>query len=238
MIFRWTGSALVEAAEPSTPWSVVDSWLVDDGHVAHWERHCRRFSDHVPGAAGFLAQVPDCVPRAGRWFPRIEAHGTELYLRLRPAPALRTETVLWIPPVPDQREHPHIKGPDLAWCAQLRAQAGELGADDALLWTEPGQAVEAAHSALAWEEDGRVMFVRHPRQLPSVTAAATRALLPDAGEREISVAELPHLPVWVGNALHGWTPVTGWVTAEGERRVPDAPPSAEKTRRLIQASGR
>ncbi|WJY62933.1 Aminotransferase class IV [Corynebacterium atrinae] len=238
MIFRWSGSCLVESAEPPSAVDVADSWLVDDGRVAQWERHRNRFLGNIPGAESFLAHVPGCVPGVGRWFPRIEAHGAELYLRVRPAQTLREDTVLWVPPGPEQRERPLVKGPDLEWCAQLRAQAHALGADDALLWTDDGLVAEAAHSALAWEENGRMMFARHPRQLPSVTAAATRALVPGWGAREVTVGELVDLPVWAGNALHGWTPVMGWVTAGGEQREATATPAQATTRRLNRLIGR
>ena len=203
-LYRWDGGALVEAVEPGSEPDVVDSWLLADGVVRNWHHHCARF-----GHADFMAAVRAVLPGEGEWFPRVEKHGSALYLRLRPAPPLRTQTVLWVPPTPDPRREPTVKGPDLAVLGELRAQAQAHGADDALLWTPDGLVAEGAHCALAWEEDGRLMVPEHPRQLPSTTVAGTRELR-DVGTRPITVEELQTFPVWAGSALHGWTPVVGW----------------------------
>ena len=205
MIHRWDGAALVECADPGTEPDVVDSWLVQDGHMAHPHLHVARF-----GHPEFMAAVPGRVPVEGAWFPRVEKHGPELYLRVRPAPPLRTQTVLWVPPTPDPRREPRVKGPDLRVLGELRALAQIHGADDAVLWTDDGLVAEGANCALAWWEDGRLMFPEHPRQLPSTTVQATREALSFTGARPITVDELLTFPVWAGSALHGWTEVTGW----------------------------
>lgn len=206
MIWRWDGAGLVPAAEPTTAPDQVDSWLVADGHVAHPHLHVARF-----GHPEFLDAVPGRVPVAGEWFPRVEKHGSGLYLRVRPAPPLRTETVLWVPPTPDPRRVPRVKGPDLGVLGELRAQAQQHGADDAVLWTGDGLVAEGANCALAWWEDGQLMFPEHPGQLPSTTAQATREALSSTATRPITVDELRTFPVWAGSALHGWTEVVGWV---------------------------
>ncbi|MDO5512407.1 aminotransferase class IV [Corynebacterium sp.] len=214
-MYRWDGSALVGCEEPDTAPDVVDSWLVSEGTVRNWRHHCARF-----GNAEFMAAVREVLPGEGAWFPRVEKHGCALYLRLRSAPPLRSQTVLWVPPTPDPRRFPGVKGPDLAVLGELRAQAREHGADDALLWTPDGLVVEGANCAIAWVEDGRFMVPEHPRQLPSTTVAGTRELR-DVGSRPITVEELRTHPVWVGSALHGWTPVVGWrgkVLREGPAR--------------------
>lgn len=204
-LLRWDGAALVPCAEPGTAPDVVDSWLVAEGDVRNWELHRQRF-----GHPEFMDVVRARMPREGRWFPRVEKHGDELYLRVRPAPPLRTEMVLWVPPTPDPRREPRVKGPDLEVLGRLREQAQEFGADDALLWTPDGLVAEGAHCAVAWWEGGRLMVPEHPRQLPSTTVAATRERR-EVGTRPITVEELQTFPVWVGSALHGWTPVVRWV---------------------------
>ncbi|MDO5668557.1 MAG: aminotransferase class IV [Corynebacterium sp.] len=203
-MYRWDGAGLVECAEPTTTPDVVDSWLVQGGHVAHWHLHVARF-----GHPEFMAAVR--VPAEGAWFPRVEKHGEELYLRVRPAPPLRTQTVLWVPPTPDPRLNPTVKGPDLGVLGELRAQAQALGADDAVLWTGDGLVAEGANCALAWWEDGHLMFPEHPEQLPSTTVQATREAYSFTGTRPITPEELQTFPVWAGSALHGWTEVVGWV---------------------------
>lgn len=76
----------------------------------------------------------------------------------RPAPRLRTETTLWVPPTPDPRIHPLTKGPDLALLGTLRAEAQSYGADDALLYGEEGVVHEAANAALIFfDEEGPAM---------------------------------------------------------------------------------
>lgn len=216
-LLRWDGVGLVSAEEPESSPDVADSWLEHDGYVGSRYLHEERFAGSLPGTetSGFLAAVRAAVRHEGNWFPRIEAHGQMLYLRVRPAPPLRTRTVLWVPPEPDPRVAPRVKGPDLPVLAELRARAQEHGADDALLWSADGLVVEGANCALAWWERGRLMVPEHPGQLPSVTVAATRALLDDVGQRPVTIAELQQYPVWAGSALHGWTEVVGWVGADG-----------------------
>lgn len=240
-LWRWDGAGLVPSAEPETRADVVDSWLEHDGHVGGWRLHRERFAASLPGAAvgPFLDAVRRRVPHEGAWFPRVEAHGRELYLRVRPAPELRRETVLWIPPYPDPRRTPLVKGPDLPVLGELRAQAQSRGADDAVLWTGGGLVVEGANCALAWWEGGRLMVPEHPRRMPSVTVAATGEILGGVGRRPVTLAELRRFPVWAGSALHGWTGVSGWVTPEGGR-VPaaaaDAPVSADSVTALLRWS--
>lgn len=218
-LWRWNGTALVAAHEPGTSPDVVDSWLERDGHVGSWHLHRRRFAASLPGldVDDFLDEVRRRIPHEGQWFPRVEAHGEDLYLRVRPAPELRTGTVLWIPPTPDPRLFPLTKGPDLPALGELRAQARARGADDAVLYTEDGLVVEGANCALAWWEDGGLMIPEHPRRMPSVTVAATAEILGALGARPVTLAELRGFPVWAGSALQGWTEVTAWVNPDGVR---------------------
>lgn len=238
-LWRWDGTALVAAAEPDTAADVVDSWLEHDGYAGGWHLHRKRFADSLPGVdtAPFLDAVRGKVPHVGNWFPRVEAHGSDLHLRVRPAPALRSATVLWIPPTPDPRRMPLLKGPDLPALGELRARAQAHGADDAVLYSEDGLVVEGANCALAWWEDGELMIPEHPRRMPSVTVAATAEMLGRPGARPVTLRELPGFPVWAGSALHGWTRVTSWITSDGVRSpaaAADTPVGTELVNNLLR----
>lgn len=239
MMYRWNGAELVVCPEPGTSPDVVDSWLEHEGYVGSWYLHVERFAASLPelDVQGFLDVVRGYIPHEGNWFPRVEAHGTELYLRVRPAPPLRTRTTLWIPPTPDPRLVPRTKGPDLPVLGRLREQAQSHGADDAVLWSANGLIVEGANCALVWWERGGLMIPEHPDQLPSVTVAATGKMLGTLGRRPITLSELQGFPVWAGSALHGWTEVSSWVTSEGERFpavVADTPMSTEMVNTLLR----
>ncbi len=218
MIHRWDGTHLVAAPEPVTVADVADSWLEHDGYVGSWHLHRQRFSASLPGRdlGHFLDAVRTHIPHEGDWFPRIEAHGDELYLRVRPAPPRRTTTTLWLPPTPDPRRTPLVKGPDLPILGELRDRARHHGADDALLYSTDGFVVEGANCALGWWEEGDFMIPSHPDRLPSVTVAAHTGILGAPGTRPILPDELQQFTVWAGSALHGWTEVDAWITAQGE----------------------
>ena len=150
-----------------------------------------------------------------------------VYLRVRPAPAGRGATRLWVPAGSDPRERPEIKGWDLPVLTDMRAEAVRQGADDALLLaTATGDAIETTTGALvAWVGDHLV--VADAGVLPSVTWRRTIAGLRSAGIRvasgAVSVDELRRLPCAVGNALHGWTPVVTIHDAHTVTRNPTPP---------------
>ena len=148
-----------------------------------------------------------------------------LRLWLRPAPEARSGSVLWVPPEADPRTTPRVKGPDLARLATLRESARVLGGDDALLYGPDGVVFETAHSALLWWRDGALCLpAADLPTLPSVTARlvldlAKELRFPVIRERA-PVQDLLELDTWTANALHGLTPVTGWITAAGRRPAP------------------
>lgn len=225
-IWQWRhGDLTLVPTLPTAPLAVADSWLVEAGRAVGLRRHERRFAATAGLDAAFFQSVRDRIPATGRWFPRLEHRAGQNYLVVRPAPELRTSTVLHLPQHPDPRSHPGIKGPDLAVLGAWRARAQAAGADDAVLFTPEGFVVEAANAVLAWWEGGRLMVPTAPGQLPSVTLAATVALGVPVGRRAITVPELRAQPVWAGSSLHGWTPVHGWVD-EGGCRYPARAPSA------------
>jgi branched-subunit amino acid aminotransferase/4-amino-4-deoxychorismate lyase len=214
---RWTGDALVPGGDQGDV-RIVDSWLVTDGKARAVTAHLRRFSASCASLYGVRAELFACaavtaVPSAGHWFPRLELAissdgGVRLQLWLRPAPALGSSVRLWLPPEPDQRARPRVKGPDLAYLAGLRDAAHLAGADEAVLVSASGYVLEGASTSLLWWR-GDTLCAPPPDAavLPSVTRAI---LLEAAAARGIPVRyelvapeELRPLPVWAVNALHG-----------------------------------
>ena len=178
----------------------VDSFLVRDGRAIRPDLHRTRFGAGYPSL--------DAVPRTGEWFPRITDSGVDV----RPAPPLRRTTTLWIPETKDPRTTPHVKGPDLPVLGELRAQAREYGADDALLHTNR-HALEAANAALLVFDGSDWVQAPESQTLASttVTAAVEAGLLPTPRRRAVPLAELKKSPALVASALHGFTPVVAWI---------------------------
>jgi branched-subunit amino acid aminotransferase/4-amino-4-deoxychorismate lyase len=232
--YRWsTTDGLVPCELSDGPLLVADSWLVDDGIVRGLERHYRRFATSCGQRAGlttaglttagldaFWAAVGASLPRAGRWFPRVELSGDPgqplLSLRIRPAPPAAVTARVWINDGPDPRRFPRCKGPDLPVLAGLRAIASDAGADDALLTNAEGCLLEAAHAGvLWWEADTLCLPEAGLPVLPSVTAAVIRER---AGSLGVPVREVRRRPddldgceVWLVNALHGIRPATAFI---------------------------
>lgn len=210
---------------------VVDSYLLRDGAVVGRELHEARFAASVGGTAvrEFLAEVRSRLPAQGEYFPRVEWHGGDHFeLTVRPAPPLRDSTALWWPPAADPRKAPATKGPDLEVLAELRAAAVTRGADDALLLSTEGVILEAANAAVVFWADPRTVILPRREVLPSVTVQATLELWAGRGIRVArrDVRDLS-LPAWCGSALHGWTPVREWITADGRIDAAPAPPVAD-----------
>ncbi|MGP4024128.1 aminotransferase class IV [Actinomadura sp. 3N407] len=246
-------SGLTSAPEwrPDEP-AVVDSWLVAEGRVRGLPMHGRRFlracAETVPELPPatvqcFLDAVRRWLPAHGRWFPRIEAYrGPEPRLALWPRPAPEPgagEVTLWIPPDPDPRLWPTVKGPDLRVLAGLRKRAEAAGADDALLYDGGGTILETAHSALVWWRGDELCVPEAGLPvLPSVTRAHLERLAgcwrcPVRSER-VDLAELPGLETWTLNALHGLRPVRAWVGADGRSRAARVSPRAADWRRAVR----
>jgi branched-subunit amino acid aminotransferase/4-amino-4-deoxychorismate lyase len=208
----WTG----EGWAPGVPGCVriVDSWLVTDGRGRAVDAHLRRFARACASLYGVRAGEFACaalarIPARGRWFPRLElavtdAGGAVLSLWLRPAPPLGGTVRLWLPPEPDQRVLPRVKGPDLPYLTRLREAAAD---DEPLLVSAEGHVLEGATTSVLWWRGNTLCAPPAELVLPSVT----RTLLLDAATaRGIPVridlatpAELRPLRVWAVNALHG-----------------------------------
>lgn len=215
---------------PGGPLLAADSWLVADGVTRERERHYDRFAASCRQRAGltaggldpFWGAVCAILPRAGRWFPRVELSGDpgqpRLSLRIRPAPPRALTARVWVYDGPDPRRFPRCKGPDLPALAALRGRAIAAGADDALLTTAEGFLLEAAHAGvLWWETDTLCLPEAGFPVLPSVTAALIRERAAGLGAGVRRVRRRPHeldgCEIWLVNALHGIRPVTAIVGA-------------------------
>lgn len=235
--YRWPGPGLgrgVSAPTGSLRPDVVDSWLVDVDRVRGFEAHVARFSQSclyrhgvpVEVTTAFMAVVCRILPRTGRWFPRVElgfdeTGGLAFELWLRPAPPVSRSVVFFLGAGPDERQCPHVKGPDLDWLARTRGTAMRGGADEALLRTADGRVLEGTTTGLMWWRENVLCAPSPgPDLLPSVTSAQVTHLAQAAGvptrlERP-GLSELDGLEVWAVNSLHGIRPVTGWGGTEVE----------------------
>lgn len=211
---------------------VMDSWLVEDGRSRRPERHVARFVAaseavlHTREVDVVLDEVLARIPRAGRWWPRLEGHHDTVALWLRPVPVALESLTLWVSDTPDRRMWPQVKGPDLMVLREGLAAAQEAGADEALLWRVDGdlpEALESTWCALVWW-DGET-FVARPlddASLPSITIECLEVGL--AGTQtplargRVSVDALLEKPVWAVNAARGIQSVRGWVLPDGETR--------------------
>lgn len=215
---------------------IVDSWLLEDGlalgldlHEQRFRRSCEELLPSIENEAldKFFGSVRAMLPREGRWFPRVEGYAepsSGLALRLRRAPSYPGPISLWVPPNPDPREHPAVKGPDLETLAGLREQARSAGADDALLYADGGAVLETAHSALVWWRGQTLCLPAEDLPvLPSITTTFVMSLAEglgmDVSREHCSLDELFALPAWSVNALHGIRPVSSWIGAGGAKHA-------------------
>lgn len=185
---------------------IVTSFLLRDGLAVRPDLHRARL-----GCSALLWASLDW-PAAGVWFPRVSFDGAtgDVRVQLRPAPPLRSFTRLAAQPVLDRREHPRVKGPDLARLAQVRAGAQEQGADDAVLVGNDGTVHECALGALLIREAGAA-WLQGPQDhvLESVTVcAAVEAGLLDVRPARVPCAELGTRELLCASALHGFTAAT------------------------------
>lgn len=226
-LLRWSRDRLVAAAGGGAPLLVADSWLVADGveraAAAHWARFAAACAAHGVAAAtltAFERAASDALPRAGRWFPRVELTGDGLALRLRRAPAPAGGARVVVAPPGDPRRQPRVKGPDLDRLVALRAAACERGADELLLRDARGALREGALSSLLWWEDDALCTTPPQHTLPGVTRALLLARARELGvelrERAPRPHELAGREVWLTSALHGIRVVTAWLDPRQE----------------------
>jgi hypothetical protein len=113
-----------------------------------------------------------------------------------------------------------LPGPDLDDLVALRGRAREVGADEVLLVSDDGWAVEAANSSLMWWEDD--VFCIPSRALPALDGVTVGLILEEVARRGIEIRERLVTPVelmghevWLTSALQGIRPVSRWVGPDG-----------------------
>jgi branched-subunit amino acid aminotransferase/4-amino-4-deoxychorismate lyase len=213
---RWTGDGFAPCQDQGEV-KIIDSWLVTEGRARAADAHLRRFAEACAEQYGVQAERFACaamtrIPAAGRWFPRLELAAADglvcFQLWLRRAPALGSAVRLWLPPEPDQRLHPRVKGPDLAYLNRLRDAAVKANADEAMLVSADGYVLEGATTSLLWWRGNTLCA---PPAEAAVLPSVTRAVLLDAAAAQdiavrfelVTPAELRDAQVWAVNALHG-----------------------------------
>lgn len=206
---------------------VADSWLVEDGAARALPHHRGRFvaACAARGAperesAVFFDAACAALPRAGRWFPRVEYRARAgFHVRRRPAPPPSSSVVLGVADGPDPRRAPRVKGPDLELLVELRARAAaRAGTDEVVLRSGAGVVLEGALSSLLWWRGDTLCAP--PPELPLLPGVTRAVLLTLAAERGTPVQfeacalhELDGVEVWCVNALHGIRAVTAWIGA-------------------------
>jgi branched-subunit amino acid aminotransferase/4-amino-4-deoxychorismate lyase len=213
-------------AEPMDgPPDVADSWLVADGLVRGFHRHWSRFAASCRDLGVNPSRLDDlrgdlisALPRADRWFPRIELHSGFFLLHLRPAPERQPTVSAWVCDRPDPRRHPRRKGPDLHLLAELREDAARHGAGEAVLIDDDGRLLEGAYTSLLWWEGPELYAV--PDEAPILQGVTRRLLLQLALVEGVPIryarptpAELADREVWLTSALHGIRTATSWGAA-------------------------
>ncbi|ADO26861.2 aminodeoxychorismate synthase component I [Corynebacterium pseudotuberculosis] len=205
------GTRLRPALQTAPP-TVVDSFLLVDGHVRGFDSHCRRFRSSCLALQTaeeeeidrFLAAVKRELPLHGKWFPRLESlPGGKMYVRFRPAPRRREATTLTTVILQrGQIQHPTLKGPDLAELIKIK---NTVSTDDALLVSPRGIHETTTAALLAWKNNELVSM--GTERLASVTEHAVRKIAQDLGyrvtQKTYDRAALDGVELWVVNALHG-----------------------------------
>ncbi|MDO5661591.1 MAG: aminotransferase class IV [Brachybacterium sp.] len=235
---------------------VIDSWLSPDGADGVPEAHARRFARSCAAlldteedqVRAWLIDAARAVPAAGRWFPRAEAWTVTgedcaevlLHLNLRPAPDRPPGARLHTIDAPDPRTEPRHKGPDLDLLAELRTEADQHRAGDAVLVDADGMVLETDHSALVWWR-GDVLCVPHP-ELPHLPSVTVERLVAAADEHGVAVrperarpVDLAGCEVWALNTLRGIDIVVGWTGSHGDIELATRPGRAETWQRRLDA---
>ena len=208
---------------------VADSWRLEEGLVVAWEKHWDRFRGSVLTNTtvssltldAFRSALVDILPKAGSWFPRIEAidtpGGATLRYRQREAPPWNSEVVVAIAPH-DPRKFPLTKGPDLEALMALRREVEPLGATEAIIVDDAGLLAEGAYSSLmVWPSGSDIPHVISPTtpHLPGVTESVLKDIATEQGidikESSLSVTDLEGAELWILSALHGIRMATSFI---------------------------
>lgn len=213
---------------------VADSWLVREGTVIALDFHRQRFFNSclqlhqidVDQNQPYWQMALAKIPQKGLWFPRIELAGDpeqpKLQTRIRPAPPLRETVKLSVCSIPDKRQAPRHKGPDMPLLGKLRQQALAQGADEGLIVSPKGYLLEGLTTSILWweERNGQPILCAIPDANRILQGTIRRLILSLAEQSGISVAyrlvrpaQLNGCEVWAVNALHGIRPAVAWQNA-------------------------
>lgn len=210
-LLEFDGARLQPALHTQPP-TVIDSFLLVDGHARGFDSHCRRFrasclelqtarEDEIDR---FLAAVKRELPLHGEWFPRLESlPGGALRVRFRPAPKRREATTLTTVMVqPGQTQHPTIKGPDLSELLRIK---NAVPTDDAVLVSPRGVYETTTAALMAWKDNELVSM--QAERLSSVTECMVKEIARELGyrvtQKTYDRSALRGAELWVVNALHG-----------------------------------
>lgn len=210
-LLEFDGARLQPALQTQPP-TVIDSFLLIDGHARGFDSHCRRFRTSCLALQTareeeidrFLAAVKRELPLHGEWFPRLESlPGGTLRVRFRPAPKRREATTLTTVMVqPGKIQHPTIKGPDLLELLRIK---NAVPTDDAVLVSPRGVHETTTAALMAWK-DNELVSMRAER-LDSVTEhmviEIARKLGYGVAQKTYDLSALHGVELWVVNALHG-----------------------------------
>ncbi len=237
-----------------TQLAVADSFLVDAGRVRSLALHLSRFADWVHQISAvdavllddFFSASLDLIPRSGSWFPRLELHtdkpeGSRLHLRLREAPPMLGDAVLWTYPEVDPRSNALVKGPDLSLGLQLRRRANMVGADEAVLLAPGGFIAEGALSAIVWwRGDTLCAPSRDTPWLDSITRREVFSIAEQMGlatrVEKAKPADLVESEVWMLSSLQAIRPVTSWIDLGGPLASPTHVELFNKRLKLLTAT--
>jgi branched-subunit amino acid aminotransferase/4-amino-4-deoxychorismate lyase len=224
-ISRWHEGGLVPldyCDTTDTSIEAADSWFVTDGTALALNLHRERFLNSIPrglapDAEAFWNASIAAIPRAGDWFPRVEAHSNgRLVFRLRSAPERTRSVVVATWSGPEPRTRPTVKGPDLESMLRVRTAVQSSGAAEAVVLSPDGFVAEGAFSALLWWR-GEILCGPSAdiERIDSVTARSVLTLATALGvetyAEAVTPAELDGTELWALSALHGIRIVTNWV---------------------------
>jgi branched-subunit amino acid aminotransferase/4-amino-4-deoxychorismate lyase len=204
---------------------IADSLLVKDNTVRSLDKHITRLiSNAALKAPELLPQIPDfifdaiaLIPKTGSFFPRFEiSTNKEFYLNLRPAPEITETVTLWTYPNPDPRTDLTVKGPELDLGSQIRNQAQENYADEAILLNKEGFISEGSLSSLVWWEDD--VLVGPGNEIPWLESVTRTEVFEIAQKLNIETItrtakpeELINHELWLLSSLQGIRTVTNWI---------------------------
>lgn len=223
-VLRFDGTRLVAASDPlagsgadASP-QLADSFMSRRATVRNFSAHRTRFEQGVSEVApelltqldSFYGAVAAELEEETEAFPRTDVVEGQLWLRVRPLPAL-TETVLARSERLDVSQD-DIKGPNIARYTE-RNRTNDC---ETIRVDEYGQVLEGATSALMWWDDETAAPVLHTVRSANRVWSTTEAFIAEHARAlgyavkpaTIGISELTQHEVWAVNGLQGIRVVT------------------------------